>query len=123
MGFIRKLKPFNRRRFPRIEPDNCLEYTCSFSEGGKQIKITVDILDISEGGMLLITGDNKIPMDAEIVVEFQFPGKSEKNQIKAEVVRTYRREHGKWWYSGVEFADRAQPSIKALFDFIVEKAA
>jgi hypothetical protein len=119
MNFFYKLKPFNRRQYPRFAPLSFIRCTCLYTESGNNREIPLDIVNISRGGLLIITGENKILPGITVEIRFKVPGRREELSLCGEVVRTYRRHKEKLYYSGLRFRDMNAEGIRLLLDSMV----
>jgi Tfp pilus assembly protein PilZ len=97
-----------------------LECLCIYSESGQRIERPAHIKNISQGGLLMTTGETKIYPGKEVELRFELPGRQETFTVRGRVVRTYRKEYRSWHYSGVQFENREDANIKTLLNFVCE---
>lgn len=116
MRLLRRFGPFNRRRYPRIEPHQMIKCTCIYADSGHPVECPSEILDVSRIGLLLMTNENKIYPHTEVEVRLQLPSHAETISIHGKVVRTYRRHLQSWYHSGIK-VKKNDPGIKLLVDF------
>ena len=116
--FIRKVGLFNRRKGDRFTSFCSIECMCIYKESGRQIECSPYIKDISKGGLLLMTNENKIYPDTQVEIRVKLPNRQEAVSVQGKIVRTYRRETGVWYYSGVEFQNKKDKNIQLLLDFV-----
>ena len=117
---FRRLKPFNRRQDERFIPLHPLE--CVYTKVGQGGDFSVSVMDISKGGLLLATGEDKIYPSTEVEMRFQLPNCQEAIYICGKIVRTYRWKEIAQYFSGVKFLNREDQGIKLVLDFALDKA-
>jgi len=117
-GLIYELSPFNRRKNPRFKVKQCLECRCVYKELDEQRELSAWIIDVSGGGLLLMTGKSKIYPQTELSVNFKLPNHQEEILISGVVVRTYRRQAEVNHFSGVSVGSENKVEIKLLLDFV-----
>ena len=105
-----------RRRFVRVGIYAITRYFCPMRD--KEVGVQTRISDISEGGALLVTLGEGIPVDTQIKMSFVTPG--EKNiLISAEgKVRHAGLVEKDLYRSGVEFLKLKKKDQQALREFI-----
>ena len=117
--FIRRLKPFDRRRFPRIKTHPPVQCIVRYLEKDEKKEGTVYINDVSRGGLLLSSND-KIYPQTQVMVLVQLPSRPQPLSIQGEVLRTYRRGLDDWYYSGVKFTRPQEEDVLLLLDFVAQ---
>lgn len=120
--FFRRAKPFERRRDARFIASCTIECLCLYKESGRQLECLSYIKDISKTGLLITTAECKIYPQTEVELRIKLPNNQETISILGRVIRTYRRETGIWYYSGLEFQDRSEKNVRLLLDFASGKS-
>ncbi|MDD2689944.1 MAG: PilZ domain-containing protein [Candidatus Omnitrophica bacterium] len=114
--FLRRFGPLNRRRYPRLEPRQVIKCVCAYMDRGLPVECPAEIIDVSRGGLLLMTNENKIYPHTELKIKFRLPIYLEELSISGVVVRTFRRHLQSWYHSGIK-VKKSDPGIKLLVDF------
>ena len=109
--FIRSLRPLDRRKFLRVVPQNPLRCFLLYESASAQVRVECDIINISQGGIKLVTGDQKFFPKTPVQLEFQGASQNPPVILNARIVRTYRRHTEKWYYSGIQFSANQDDAI------------
>lgn len=120
--FVRDLKPFNRRKDPRFQSQRSIECMCVYTESGKQLECSSEILDASRGGLLIMTDKNKIYPGREVKIQFHLPSYPKLISLTGKIIRTSRRFKGDTYFSAVKLQNRENPGIELLLSFILRKS-
>ncbi len=120
--FIRSLKPLDRRKNPRFQSRPPVECMCVYTQSGKQLECSSAILDASIGGLLMMTGKNKIYPGTEVKIQFHIPSYPELISLTGKIIRTSRRLTDDNYSSAVKFQNKEEPGINLLLDFILRKS-
>jgi hypothetical protein len=119
--FLRKLKPFNRRKDPRYEPKASLPVSLvHLAPDGSVREVTPEIINISKGGVFLMTTEKKILPGTRIELRFNLPGNPVMQRVFGKVTRTYRRHKESWYYSGVKFEFSDPGPIRTLLSYLAD---
>lgn len=124
-GFVklfRRLKPFDRRKDIRFQIVHNIQCVCEYTKSEQQVKCQAWICDISNGGLLITTGEEKIYPGAVVTIRFQIPSCQKTISVTEKIIRTYRRRTEHWYYSAVRFQNREEPEIKELLDFALRES-
>ena len=111
----------NRRKYPRIA--HTLELAYSVIKAQPPKDSSAKTVDISEGGLKLML-DEKLPSGTCIELNILLPGSAQSSVVLCSVVWTedaadVKEPSGKrFFYSGVKFTSRKEPSAKYLIDYI-----
>jgi hypothetical protein len=119
--FIHTLKPFDRRRCARFTSNRIIGGDCSYVDAGKHINFPAEIVDFSESGLLLMTGEKKMLPKTDLELHFKLPTHQETLLIHGTVVRTYRWYLRARYYSGVEFQNKNAEETKLLMRFFSQQ--
>lgn len=124
MRFLRKFKPFDRRRHARFEVYPSLKCVCVYTaKEGQKKECIAYLVNISADGFLLAVNENIIYPQTTIEVKVTLPDPTEEFSLCGEVIRTYREYYShNWYYSAVKFSDTTQRGIRLLLDFISSKS-
>jgi len=115
--FRKKYQLLERRTFRRYQLDH-FRCICIYTDHDKEIRHPVVVVDISEGGLLMITENVKIYPDTPVTIELKYPETDDVILLTGVIVRTYRREHGMFYRSGVEFKGMDKEKIKQVIKTI-----
>ena len=113
---LRRFRPFNRRRYIRLEPRQVIKCVSIYMDAGLPVECPSEIINVSRIGLLLMTNENKIYPRTEVKIKLRLPVYLEEISISGVVVRTFRRHLQSWYHSGVK-VKRSDPGIKLLVDF------
>lgn len=113
-GLLRKLTLFDRRRHERFELSSGIKSRCVYARAGKGIEFSAVILNVSESGVKISTGDTKILPKTTLEISIDLPDEKKVVLIRGEVVRTYRRHNQDIYYCGVHFKKEDKAAIKSL---------
>ena len=104
-----------RRRYPRIESVNLVEYVL-FDEKGKRIgEGNGRIVNLSQIGTLLET--NKV-LDASFVILMAIDLDDKKIKVKGRVVRTDKNASKGSYRTGIEFMGPKDEQLEAIVAFV-----
>ena len=112
---IHKLKPFDRRRHPRLN----LHCVAKFETKDTKEKLSclTNLMNLSEGGALVVTFNQKIPSNTKVELEFPLPGI--KGTVKAEgTVRNTVAKGKKFFESCIQFSDLSKENQNILKEFV-----
>ena len=115
------VKTFDRRKYIRYEPKRHIECVCFYTISGRQTECRIDIVNISKGGLLMVTGEQRIYPGAEVEIKFQLSPQYVIS-IQGMIGRTYRKQGKKWHYSTVEFQNPEEKGIQLVLDFALGKS-
>jgi len=119
-GAVFRFKPLDRRRHPRIIPNNYLVCNCIYKESGKEERFSAKILNMSEIGILLMSDHFRLYPHDSLEIIFNLPLKARVVSIRGKVARAYRREPENNYCFGIEFDGGNEEDIKLLLGFIKE---
>ena len=108
----------DRRKYVRVDIYTVTRYLCPYrhEEAGVQARIS----DISEGGALLITFSEGIPLELEVKMDFWLPGLEKGKPVSVMGKVRHTEFLGKDLYrTGIEFLSVTKQSKQILRDFIV----
>jgi c-di-GMP-binding flagellar brake protein YcgR len=113
--FIRRMKSFDRRRYPRLSLSCIAKYHV---EGAKQAdRLPTNILNLSEGGVLLVAFKEKMPDNSKITLQFQLPGRKEIIEAAGIVKNTIARRKN-FFESCIMFTGLRDDQKKVIQEFI-----
>ena len=121
INFIHKLKPFDRRRHKRFKPSCAIEGVCSYIDSGNLVQCPFGIIDISRGGLKIVTGQQKILPKKQVQVTFRLAPSLKYICLNGEILRTYRRKSENYYYSALQFKSKEAPEIMLLLDFVLNR--
>jgi c-di-GMP-binding flagellar brake protein YcgR len=118
MSFLRKFKPFDRRKDARLDAEHPIKCFCTYREGERETECLFHVLNISRGG-IFVASDAKILPGTQVQIRFQLPSHLEGVSVQGEIVRTYRRSAHGSYYSGIKFKNKGEEAVKLLFNFVL----
>ena len=117
---VRKAVPgINRRRQKRFDVNPPIHCKClvHLAEGVQSSEVS--LINVSEGGFFIVTGDNEIPVGTLVEFEFESPGGSDPIVIQGKIVRTHKPEGLERYHrSGVKFEYINKKDLKLLFEYV-----
>jgi c-di-GMP-binding flagellar brake protein YcgR len=118
LKFIRRIKPFDRRRNIRLNV-SCL---AKYSVGGsaKSGATLTNLVNLSEMGALVVTFDKQLFPKTKIELQFQLPGASKPVAAQGEVVRSSQRKRN-IYLAGVQFQNLKDDARRIILDFMSGK--
>jgi len=115
------LKPFDRRKHPRLKPDKEIPCFCVYEDSNQRLEFPVEIMNISKGGSLIITSEYKVYPGTKVELKFKPPLQQEFSIIKGKILRTFRPRHQYIYYSGIKFDEGNEKNIQLLIDSVVDQ--
>lgn len=85
-------------------------------ESGKKMEFLAEVSNVSRGGMLLMTYQQKIYPETRVTIDFKVPPKTEAFCVHGTVVRSYRLGDQIWHYMAVQLEDRHTAAIELLLE-------
>jgi c-di-GMP-binding flagellar brake protein YcgR len=114
---IRGLKVFNRRQQSR--QDFICVAKCNIVGAAPAEKLFLaNLLNISEGGALLVTVGKKIPAKTKLDLEFQLPGCARTLSVTGEAVRVYKEESERFFKTGIRFLGLKDKDLEEILNFM-----
>jgi c-di-GMP-binding flagellar brake protein YcgR len=113
--FIRKMKSFDRRKYIRINLNCLVKYRVEASE--KTTRHLTNLVNISIGGALLNTFEQKLEKNSKVELEFQLPNAENPVLVSGEIARTYPRRRGSY-QAGVEFKGVGEKNLEFIKKYI-----
>jgi len=106
----------NRRKFIRVSIYAITRYYCPLRD--MEVGIQARISDISEGGALLVTFTEGLPLEAPVQMSFVLPGdQSQLVTVEAHVKHTGIFEQD-LYRSGVEFLKMKEKDLQAIRGYV-----
>ena len=109
-----------RRKFVRVSIYAVTRYFCLARN--QEIGVQTRLSDISEGGAMLVTFDEGIPIDTEISVSFVLPGPNEEFVSAKAIVRHSGFLEENLFRSGVEFTKLSKAHLEAIRRYVRQKS-
>ncbi len=121
MGTEDFIKNFQeRRRYTRVSISTVTRYYCPWRD--EEVGVQTKISDISEGGALLVTFNEGIPLDTEVQMSFSLPS-AEQNAV-IDILGKVRHTGflaEEQFRSGVEFIKLQKKDQQKIRDFVASK--
>jgi len=95
-----------------------IECKCVYLNGGQEQESLSEIVNVSWGGILLLTNEKKIYPKTDVEIRVQLPFESEIISLRGFIVWTHRKHEQSWYYSGVQLHDPRQKGVETLLRFI-----
>jgi hypothetical protein len=112
---FRKLKAFDRRKYPRLSLNCVAKFTATDTK--EKISCLTNLMNLSEGGALVVTFDQKIPANSKVELEFPLP--NSKKTIRAEgTVRNTVSRGKRFFESCIQFSNVSREDQSVLNDFV-----
>lgn len=108
-----------RRRFVRVDVYAVTRYFCPLRD--KEIGVQTRLSDISEGGAMLLTFEEGIPIDTEVSIDFVLPDDSKGIVSAKGKVRHTGPVESNMFRSGVEFLKLHSKSHQAIKNYVSRK--
>jgi hypothetical protein len=115
LKIFRRLSAFNRRQYVRLNI-NCLA-KFNIETEGKKVNCLTNVVNLSEGGLLLITFDRQIPAGTKVELQFQLPLLDKTISATGEVRRSYQRKRN-LFQAGVKLSDLKIEDKKMIREFV-----
>lgn len=113
--FVRRIKAFDRRKHVRINLNCLVKYTLQGT--GKEAKCLTNLSNLSLGGALLNTFENRLESKSAIELEFQLPTAEKPIVVKAEVMRLLAKRKNSY-QAGVRFVEISKQDLDTLQKYI-----
>ena len=118
--FIRKMKAFNRRQSVRLNISCLAKYSV---EGvAKRVSTLTNLINVSEGGALVVTFDVQLVPKTKVELQFQMPNLAKPIVVQGEVVQSHPKKKSVY-QAGVRFLNLKEEDRQALRNFINRVAA
>jgi c-di-GMP-binding flagellar brake protein YcgR len=105
-----------RRKFVRVDIYAITRYFCPLRD--MEVGVQTRISDISEGGALLVTFMEGLPITAEVQVNFVMPGKENRLISVEGVVRHTGPLEKELFRSGIEFFKTKKRDLEAVRRYV-----
>ena len=115
LKFIRQMKAFNRRHSGRLYISCLAKYDAEV--GGKKENALTNLINISEGGALIVTFHKKLAPKTLMDLQFQLPNMNKAISVQGEVARTYERRKG-IYQAGIQFKNLKADDLQKIKEFI-----
>ncbi len=113
--FIRKLRPFNRRQSVRLNISCLAKY--SVAGLAKKVPALTNLINVSEGGALVVTFDLQLVPKTRIELQFQMPNIGKAIAVQGEVVQSHQKRKDVY-QTGVRFLNLKEEDRQVIRDFI-----
>jgi c-di-GMP-binding flagellar brake protein YcgR len=108
-----------RRRFVRASIYAVTRYFCPLRD--REVGVQTRISDISEGGALLVTFMEGVPINAPVKMNFVMPGSGETLLSVEGVIRHTGPLEKDLFRSGVEFLKTKKKDLQAIRDYVASQ--
>lgn len=115
-----KNKFFNRRVYSRTRLTIPLPCELVYNPGPAPISCSAFFTDISEISALLMVKREKVLPGNMVDIRLKIPPREGEIFLQGKVTRTYRKHSREWYFSGVEFNNKEDPGLKALYKYIID---
>jgi len=113
--FIRKMRSFNRRQSVRLNISCLAKYSV---EGvAKRVSTLTNLINVSEGGALVVTFDVQLVPKTKVELQFQIPSFSRPVVVQGEVVQSHPKKKNVY-QAGVRFLNLKEEDRQGLRSFI-----
>lgn len=113
--FIRKMKPFNRRQSVRLNISCLAKYSV---EGlAKRVSTLTNLINVSEGGALVVTFGVQLVPKTKVELQFQMPNIARPIVAQGEVVQSHPKKKNVY-QAGVRFLNLKEEDRQGLRSFI-----
>ena len=109
------MQAFNRRQYGRLNISCLSKYDTEVA--GKKENALTNLINISEGGALIVTFNKKLAPKTWVALEFQLPDIAKAISAQGEVVRTYERRKG-IYQAGIQFKNLKADDLQKIKEFI-----
>ena len=115
---FRAFSPFNRRKYKRYSVENLVECEGILSKDGVDVRLPLELQNISFEGALIVTGEYKLLPSKVILVIFKLPSRSDAVVLRGVVKRTYRKTYERRYYSAIQFSGNKKENLYSVVGFV-----
>jgi len=113
--FIHKIKAFNRRKSVRLHISCLAKYNVAGQ--AKRVSTLTNLVNLSEGGALVVTFDTRLAPKAKIELQFQMPNMDRAIIAQGEVVQSHAKKKNVY-QAGIQFLSLKEEDRQAIHSFI-----
>lgn len=106
----------NRRKYVRTDIYAITRYLCPVNNSN--VEIQTRISDISEGGVLMLTYLEELPLEALVKLNFVIPGPKGGFMIVTGKVKHTKTIEKDSYQSGIEFVEIAEKDLVAIREYV-----
>lgn len=120
LGIILRIIGLERRRDDRLSLGHTVECKCTYVKADKSKEFSAAVVNISKGGILLMTHEEKVYPKTVLNIRFELSSDKEPILIHGSVLRTYREEGQDWYHSAVKFSDNKEGARLLVDTFLAD---
>lgn len=120
--FISNLFNHERRHSQRYGPAHTIKCDCSYTDHGRTLEILGEVSNVSEGGLLILTFQEKVYPGTRLEIAFELnPGRGI-TRLHGTVLRCYRTGYDIGHYAAIKFDNDHEKGIRELVQYCTHNA-
>lgn len=106
-----------RRHSERFGPAHIIKCDCSYSDHGRTLELLGEVSNVSEGGLLILTFQEKVYPGTRLEITFELNPGQGITRLHGTVLRCYRTNYDVGHYAAIKFDDDHEKGIRELVEY------